>query len=166
MSQLIVPIRDRRQSRRIVTLKNSSRVAIALVVLFAGLTIHSEMRKNDGAGYGRLFGKQVKVQEQIAKPKYDVVKEAPVADQTAPDPYLIEPAARAQRLGIGLDPIAPVTTAAAPATNVDDFGRPQTPVVQSAAGSGVSIVGGSDGVTIVKGGDARRPTLAGGIFKK
>jgi hypothetical protein len=168
MTHLIVPIRDRRTSRRIVTLKNSGRIAIAFAIVFVGLTIRSEMRKNDAAGYGRLFGKQVGRQEEIAKPKYDVVKEAPVADHTAADPLLMEPAARAQQLGIGLDPIAPPTTTVAAAdASADGFGQPKTPVVQSSTGSGVTIVGdGANGVTIVRGGDQRRPALSGGIFKQ
>lgn len=168
MTQLIVPIRDRRTSRRIVTLKNFGRVAIALAVLFVGLTIQSEMRHHGAvAEYGRLFGTQVNRDEKLAKPKYDVVKEAPVADQTAADPLLMEPAARAQQFGIGLDPIAPPAAAPADTTASGDAFAPRTAVLKgSTNANGVSIVGGSGGVTIVKGGDQQRPTLSGGIFKQ
>lgn len=168
MNQLIVPIRDRRQSRRIVTLKNFGRLAIALAVVFAGLTLASEIgKRNSAADYGRLFGKQVGPQAAVAKPKYEVVKEGAVADQTAPDPYLMAPAARAQALGIGLDPIV----AAAPPTATVE---PVAPAITSVPGEigapragaqgGVAIIGGSDGVTIVRGAQ-KRPTLSGGIFK-
>lgn len=165
MAQLIVPIRDRRQSRRIVTLKNFGRVAIALGVVFACLTLASEVgRKDAAADYGRLFGKQVGPQAEVAKPKYEVIKEAPVADQTAPDPYLMAPAARAQALGIGLDPLVAAQGTVAPVAPPVTASETAAAAPRQGTAGGVSIVGGSDGVTIVKGKE-RRPTLSGGIFK-
>jgi hypothetical protein len=168
MSQeMVVPIADRRSRRRILTVKNIGGAALIVTVIFAAVSIRSEMRHSKGEGYGRLFGTQVPNQE-IAKPKYDVVKENPVSDQTAADPTLLVPAARAQTLGIGIDPNNPsstgtlvetATTTITPVT-VD---QASTPVLQGQ--SGVSIVGGTDGVTIVRNSDRQRPVLSGGIFK-
>ncbi len=164
MSKLIVPVRDRRSRKRIVTLKNFGWVVAALVVTFVGLTVWSSTRHNGSEGYGRLFGKQVARQNEIPQPKFDVIKEAPVADQTAPDPYLVEPAARAQYLGVeqasataGVQPIAidqPV------ATSTQSLDAPR------GGGKSVTIVGGSNGVAIVKRADGQKPTLSGGIFKQ
>jgi len=157
MSQLIVPIRDRRQHRRIVTLKNFGRLAIALAIVLAGLTIASEMQRGTPSdGYGRLFRKEVASHNDVARQKFDIVKEAPVADQTAADPMLIRPAARAQALGIGLDPAKP-----AGALPADDL-----PVAHERMGPGVSIVGDSAGVAVVHQNGTTRGSLSGGIFKK
>lgn len=158
MNDLIVPVHDRRQRKRILTLKNFGRFAIALAVVFAGLTIQSEMRRGPSDGnYGRLFGKQVARQDEVAKPKFDVVKEAPVGDQTAADPTLLQPGVKAQQYGIGVD-LTP-TPVPPPSTTTVTTQRPE-PI-----GPGVTIVGGSDGVTIVKNGTQQRPVLSGGVFK-
>ena len=158
MTQRIVPVRDRRQRRRILTLKNFGRIAIAVAVLFAGLTIRSEMRRTTTGDYGRLFGKQVAGQTEIVKPKYDVIKEAsPVSDQTAADPTLLEPAARSQYLGVE-STMAPASPPAA------DEIRPAMPA--QPAGNGAAIVGDASGVTIVRGTSERRPVLTGGIFRQ
>jgi hypothetical protein len=148
---LIVPIRDRRARKRILTLRNFGWAALAGVLLFAGLTIESSMRnpKSDGE-YGRLFGKQVSVPE-LTKSEPDVVKEAPVPDQTAADPMLLDAAARGQMLEA--KPLTPPLPApvAVPA-----------PVL----GGDLSIVGDANGVTITRTDSAARPKLSGGIFKK
>ena len=169
MGQLTVPIHDRRTHRRILTLKSVGLTALAVTVLVAAVTMRSEMRHGNGQGYGRLFGTQVRNEQELAKPKYDVVKEGPVPDQTAADPTLIAPSARAQALGIGLNPMATPTIPASTGTLVEvpgantGFEQPQ-PVLQGQGG--VSIVGGTGGVTIVRQNDRSRPTLGGGIFKQ
>ena len=109
---LIVPIRDRRQHRRILTLKNFGRAFIVLGAMFIGLTVYSSRSSKTAGDYGRLFGKQVSSQTTIATPKYDVVKEAPVNDQTAADPLLVDAQRREQWLSVET-----TTTTAAPQTN-------------------------------------------------
>lgn len=152
-SDLIIPIRDRRQRRRILTLKNFYKAAIVAIVLFAGLTIYFDVRhpRNNG-DYGRLFGKQVSGQvPQVTKPPVDVVREAPVPDQTAADPLLVAAQVREQYLGNPTLTPAPVTATAMttpPATNSDG-----------------TVVGGPNGVIIVKGKTNTKPTLQGGIFR-
>jgi hypothetical protein len=153
---LIIPIRDRRQRRRILTLKNFYKAAIVAIVLFAGLTIYSDIRHPHSNGdYGRLFGKQVSGQvPEVKKPPVDVVKEAPVPDQTAADPLLVAAQAREQYLG------NPTLTPAPVAANVPP---PPPPVTNS---DGSAVVGGPNGVTIVKGKTNTKPTLQGGIFRQ
>ena len=103
--ELIVPIRDRRQHRRILTLKNFTRAAIVVVAFFVGLTVESNLRHPKSASdYGRLFGKQVSGQTAVAAPKYDVVKAAPVDDQTAADPLLVDAQRREQWLSVQSTP--------------------------------------------------------------
>src|SRR5438874_1982783 len=91
---LIVPIRDRRQHRRILTMKNCAISMLSLAVIFAAISIYNERYHGTADGYGRLFGKQVAVQNDGLARKVDVVKEGPIADQSAPDPMLVAPAAR------------------------------------------------------------------------
>jgi len=155
---LIVPIRDRRSRKRVLTLKNFGYAAIALVVVFAALTLQSDLRHSKGDSYGRLFGKQVSGQPDVVPQKVDIVREAPVPDETSADPLLIAPAAREQYLGV----------------NSSNMPQPQ-PVVSSSVMTsqpvpttqgGVQIVGGPEGVTITKGQATPRPTLSGGIFRQ
>ena len=158
---LVVPIRDRRSRKRVLTLKNSGYAAIALVVIFAALTLQSDLRKSKGDGYGRLFGKQVSGQPDVVPQKVEVVTEAPVPDETSADPLLLAPAAREQYLGV----------------NSSNMPQPQTPqpIVSSSVMASqpvattqgaVSIVGGPEGVTITKAQATQRPTLSGGIFRQ
>ena len=158
---LIVPIRDRRTGKRILTLKNFGYAAITLVVVFAAVTIQSDLRHSKGDSYGRLFGKQVSGQPDVVPQKVDIVTEAPVPDETSADPLLIAPAAREQYLGI----------------NSSNMPQPQPPqpIVSSSviapqplatAQGAVSIVGGPEGVTITKDQAKQRPTLSGGIFRQ
>jgi|SRR5579884_2751259 len=99
--ELIVPIRDRRRHRRILTVKNFAAAFVVAAALFIGLTVYSDFHHpQSSANYGRLFGKQVSSQTAIATPKYDVVNEAPVNDQTAADPTLVDAQRREQWLSV------------------------------------------------------------------
>ena len=158
-SDLVVPIRDRRQSRRLLTTRNVLGTSLVAIAIFAAVTVRSEMGRKGGEDYGRLFGKQVSRQEELAKPTYDVVKEAPVADQNQTDPMLITSAAREQLL-IDNTSTSPVSTT----TVVTPVAAANATPIAVTKGEGVTIVGGSEGVTITQG-TQRRPTLSGGIFK-
>src|ERR1041384_7907759 len=48
---LIVPIKDRRQRKRYLTLKNFGWFMLAAVVIFIGITIRSEMRGRSSGDY-------------------------------------------------------------------------------------------------------------------
>ena len=148
---LIVPIRDRRARKRILTLKNFAIFVAVLVLLFAIITIRSEMRGSTRGDYGRLFGREAAV--EIEQKPVEVVHEAPppVDDATHADPMLTEPAARAQWLQ---------DQNAAAATLV-----PVTAADASRATSGsaeVAIVGGNAGVAVVRK-DRKKPVLSGGF---
>jgi hypothetical protein len=149
---LIVPIRDRRQHKRYLTLRNVFFTSVALMVVFAGITIRSEMEPKSRDTLGDLVRRQMP--EVDAKP-VEVVREAApaVVDQTAADPMLVAPAAREQWLRDGS------TTTITPEPGI-------TPVVTANVRPGtesrIAIVGGPEGVSVVQQ-RKRRPTLAGGF---
>ena len=146
---LIVPIRDRRQHKRYLTLKNVGIFGIVSLVAFAAISIRSEMRDLKPGDYGRLFGREAAV--EIEQKPVEVVREAPaVDDQTHADPMLVEPAARAQWLQD--DTAAPVPTTVVPVTTADVRG----------GRSEVTIVGGAGGVAVVRK-ERRAPVLSGGF---
>lgn len=150
---LIVPIRDRRQRKRYLTLKNFGWATLAFGILFTGISIRSELR-GTSADYGRLFQRELDV--PVVQKPVEVVREQtpePVPDQTHADPTLLEPMAREQWL-YG-DPHAPQTAAALPA--------PARAEASVAAGqTRVAIVGGIEGVTVVQR-ERRKPVLTGGF---
>ena len=146
---LIVPIRDRRKRRRILTLKNFRWVFLALISFFLGVTIHSDLRHSSGSDYGRLFGKQVSSQIVVTPKKNDVVTATAIEDQKAADPLLLSAAAREQYLGVNVDPAL---------SRIAPAGEP--------APRGESVAEGPNGVTIVRGKAEEHPTLSGGIFRQ
>ncbi|HEX2834506.1 MAG TPA: hypothetical protein VHW00_15955 [Thermoanaerobaculia bacterium] len=150
---LIVPIRDRRQRRRIVTLKNFRNVMIAAAAIFLAVTIYSETRGPKTGDYGRLYSNEMPA--KVEPKPLEVVTEAAstaVPDATHADPTLVEPMARAQWLN-GEEQATATLIAPASTTNVR---------IDPRAGGDVTIVGGPDGVTVVRG-ERRRPMLKGGF---
>jgi len=148
---LIVPVRDRRQRKRYLTLKNFGWATLACAVAFTAITIRSELR-GTSADYGRLFERQIDV--PVKQKPVEIVREEvsePVPDQTHADPMLVEPMARAQWL-YGDDPLAPQP--------VQPADRAEASVV--AGQTRVAIVGGPEGVTVVRT-ERRAPVLAGGF---
>ncbi len=140
-AELIVPIRDRRKRRRILTLKNFRKVIIAIAIFFLGVTIQSDFRHSNGDHYGRLFAKQVSSQTAITPKKYETVPETRVEDQTAADPLLLSAAAREQYL-------RGETTAIVHVTQTDS-------------------VSGPNGIVITRTKpEQSHPTLSGGIFRQ
>lgn len=154
---LMVPIRDRRQRKRVLTLKNFGKVSLALAIVLVGITIVSDLGHKANGDYGRLFGKQVSRQTEIARKPPDVIREAPpvVVDQTAADPMLIAPAAREQYLGVDFANQPVMASGAMTAASLD-----------APRGPGTSIVGGPEGVTLVRGETPKPPALSGGIFRQ
>lgn len=154
-SDLIVPIRDRRQHRRILTLKNFAWAMGIAVAAFVGITIEANLRHSKGeSGFGTLYGRQLPEPAAVKAP--EVITEAPVPDATAADPMLVAASAREQLLRA--DSNVPATTTETPVP---------APVVQASTGAvagdaHVAIVGDSGGVTIVK--DAAKPPVLGGGF--
>ena len=144
---LIVPIRDRRQHKRYLTVKNFGKATIALALLFAAITIRSEMRGRTPGEFGKLFQREI---PEIEQKPVEVVREAPpetpipetpIAETvTPPAPFVIE------------DVDTPIASTVAPET------------LRSSA-SEMVIVGGPEGVTVVRK-ERRRPVLAGGFGRR
>ena len=149
-----VPVHDRRQRRRFLTLKNFRNAAIAGLVLFAGISIRSELRGRHATEYyGQLYQSELPPVEQ--KP-VEIVREAePVAEATHADPTLIQPMVREQWLHDQAS-MTPVVTE----VPVDNSQR-AVASVQSGE-TRLAIVGGTDGVAIVKQ-ERSRPQLSGGF---
>lgn len=152
-SDLIVPIRDRRQRRRILTLKNFGIFAAVVTVLFIVITIRSEMRNPDEGRFGQLYDRQIPVTDSRA----DVAstETTNVSDETHADPMLMQPAARSQWL---VEEPAPVVVSSV-AT-----GTSRAEAAVATGETDVAIVGGSEGVAVVKR-DRRKPELSGGFGK-
>jgi hypothetical protein len=158
---LIVPIHDRRKRRRFLTLRNFRNVAIAALIVFVALTVYSDWRGSRSGDYGRLLSSQLP--SRVESRPIEVVQEAgsPPVDQTHADPMLVQPLAREQWLQDD-EPktatIATTTATIAPTTTIAPV-----PVEASAtAGKDVTIVGGQDGVSIVRA-PRRRAVLSGGF---
>jgi len=167
-TDLIVPIRDRRRGRRILTTRNVLGAAVVAILAFTAITIRSQLRKPTG-DYGRLFGQQVSATPAVATAPASIVMEGPassVSDQTAADPMLLSGSARDQYLGVHPQEPAATPAAAPSAPGFVPVPAPANPAPQSAAGSPehVTIVGGADGVKLVRK-PADHPVLGGGIFK-
>jgi hypothetical protein len=158
---LIVPIRDRRQRRRILTLKNFRNAFLVALALFAGLTITAHVRNRNAPAdeYGRLYGKQIPRAEIAPKP-VEIIHESQIADADAADPMLVQAQARAQLLQADSN----VPTAPPPLTTAGAMTA--TPAAKRAAGDEhVTIVGGPEGVTLVKK-STDRPELGGGFGRQ
>lgn len=154
--ELLVPIRDRRRGKRILTLKNLRNVTLVAIALFVALTVVSRVRgPKTHDDYGRLFGDQVKAPETAVKHRPEVVTEGSIDDQDHADPMLVGAAARAQYLGVEPNSITP-----APAVPVESTPAPQVDVTHA------TIVGDANGVTIAKTDTQSRGVLGGGIFKQ
>jgi len=133
-SRMMAP--ERRRHMRIVTLRNFGWLTIALLIAFAAMTIQSEMRGRHSHDYGRLVRRQI-VNEAPSKRPVEVVREE-------------APAVQARDQAMYVEPVEP---AAAPIPT-------QQIVIPTRGDARVAIVGGPEGVTIVK--PARR-RLAGGF---
>ncbi|MBV9492703.1 MAG: hypothetical protein JOZ54_00530 [Acidobacteria bacterium] len=166
---LIVPIRDRRRGRRILTLRNLGIVVGAFVLVFAVVSISSEMRRPKQGEYGRLEARQVPQPVSATQPR-EIVVEAPVPDDTSADPMLVTSQARAQYLGVETPVQSAAVMASTPApavpaaTTADDFQRPE-PVLGNTSGK-VTIVGDANGVALVTQTTGREQKLAGGYFRQ
>lgn len=149
---LIVPVKDRRQHKRYLTLKNVAIAGAVSFVLFLVISVLSETRRPAPNEYGRLAKQEIPV--KVEQKPMDVVSEdvPAIDDQSSADPTLVEPMARQQWLG-GSDN----TSSASVMPPV-----PPPPPPATVRGEGVAIVGGPEGVTLVQQ-KKRHPVLAGGF---
>lgn len=150
---LIVPIRDRRQHKRILTLRNFGIFVAVAVVAFVIISVRSELRGTTvDREYGRLFRSEIP--KPVEPQPMEIVQEATaVDDQTHADPTLLQPAARAQWLQDDATQTATITPA------------PVTASAVTRGDSGVMVVGGTEGVSIVRR-ERRRPVLSGGFGRQ
>lgn len=145
---LIVPIRDRRQHKRYLTLRNLAIGSAVAFVAFIAVSIYSEVRRPAPNDYGRLARKLP--DPPAATRNVEVVREtSSITDQSAADPTLVQPMARAQWLGEETTSAGVIDPAPA---SVSTF-QP---------GDDVVVVGGPEGVTLVKQ-KRRKPVLSGGF---
>jgi hypothetical protein len=150
---LIVPIRDRRQHKRYLTLRNFRNAIFVFLFAFLAISIHSELRGTDGSSFGRLSERELP--PQVAAEPVEVVRETPpvaVADETHADPMLVAPMMREQWLRDD------TTTAAT--TQFEAMPRAEASVATGR--TRVAVVGDAGGVTIVQQ-ERRKPVLSGGF---
>ena len=156
---LIVPIRDRRQSKRYLTLRNAGITFAVLSILFIGVTIRSEMepRSSTESAFGRLFEREL---PKVEPKPVEVVTEAaaPIDDHAAADPMLVAPAAREQWLHDS-------SNTASAATTIEPIAAPVTVAPRAGPGSKVAIVGGPEGVAVVEQ-KRKAPLLTGGFGRQ
>src|SRR5207253_2484366 len=99
--ELVVPIRDRRRRKRILTLKNARNVTLVAGGLIAAVLVVYEVRgPKMHDDYGRLFGQQVSVPAPEVKRQQQIVTEGQISDDDHADPLLLSSAAREQYLGV------------------------------------------------------------------
>ena len=155
---LIVPIKDRRQSRRYLTLRNAAISFAVLVMLFLGISIRSEMEpKGSESAFGRILDREM---PKVEPKPMEVVKEAgvPVDDQESADPMLVAPAAREQWLRD--------STNTASAVNVEPIPVPSINAGRRVGADGkIAIVGGPEGVAVVEQ-KRKQPLLTGGFGRQ
>lgn len=154
---LIVPIKDRRQHKRYLTVRNGAIAFAVAVMLFLGISIYSELGPRGGDSFGRLLDREMP--KQVETKPLEVVKEAtPIDDHSAPDPMLVAPAAREQWLHDS------TSNAASAAATVEPVAP--APVTLSrrnaAADTSIAIVGGPEGVVVVEQ-KKKQPLLTGGF---
>jgi hypothetical protein len=159
----MLPIHDRRRHRRILTIKNFGIALGVAAVLFAIITIASEVRRPKAGEYGRLVAREVPKSEIQVQPR-EIVTEASVPDETAADPMLIASQARAQYLGVNQTPMPVQPAAVLPPVSSDDFPSRQ-PVLNGEHGK-VTIVGDANGVALVTQTSRPEQTLTGGYFRQ
>lgn len=147
---------ERRKHPRILTLKNFRNAMLALVAIFAVLTIRAHLRGPKAEdGFGRLYANQVPA-AQVTK-SADPIQSGQIDDATAADPMLVGAQARAQILTGESDPQRVISTE--PSAEV------RAPLLNKETAGKLVVVGGPEGVKIVRT-DVAQPELGGGFGKQ
>lgn len=139
---------ERRRHKRILTWRNTAKLSAVVLIAFVAISIRSELRGTKTREYGRIMNHQLE-QNVPQTPRVEVVREETpyVADQSAPDPTLVEPMQREQWL---YDSDAGLQTA------------PAQTITARVGDADVAIVGGPEGVQVVRQ-QRRKPVLSGGF---
>lgn len=134
---------ERRQHIRIVTLRNFAWCTMAFLLVFAAISLRSELRGRHMHDYGRLTPRQV-IQEKVETQPVEVVNEgAPSAPLASLAPQMVTE----QSTIVPAPSDTPMTAPAA---------------MQPRGDARFAIVGGPEGVTIARH-DRSRPILRGGF---
>ena len=133
---------ERRQHVRIVTLRNFGWLTLALAIVFIAISFRSELRGRHMNDYGRL------TRHQYTPPDVEHQPVEVIEEGASPEP--LKPAQEMV--------VVPVDQP--PQTQMPAYTAQAVPA--PADGSRVTIVGGPEGVTIVKQ-PRRRPQLRGGF---
>ena len=152
-----VPAVERRSRRRILTLRNVRNGFIAALAVVAALNIRSEMRDSTNSEeFGRLYQQDIsKAPQPQATTAASVMEIAPVDEAASADPFALDAARREQYLGqTPLEPVALIDPVA------------PTPEIAPADGDSVRIVGGPEGVTLIREDRKRGPALGGGFGRQ
>jgi len=137
-----------------MTLRNAGIVVVALIVVFAVISLWSERRRIVPGEFGRLYEKRTRdLKFEPKRPEVVVIEDTNIYDQTAPDPMLLEGVDREQWLGVTqaqiprppgwVDPLAPPPASSTGAT-VFSPGN-ERPLSEKGK---VKVSGGAEGVTV------------------
>lgn len=146
------PPRDRRRGKRYLTVKNVSIFVGAVIVLFALISVASEMRWSKGDGFGRLYERRTVDAEDVApRAPIEVVTESSINDQKAADPMLLDSISREGWLGVTPEMIPGASREATATTypgTAGSTGISANRPLDIPKNGKVVITGGADGVQL------------------
>lgn len=142
--ELIVPIKDRRRRRRVVTLRNVGLVGLVLLVALAAVSLRSEMRGRQPRNFGRVVGGAI---PDVRSAPVEIVTEAPSSVVVEEGPLLVQPQPRMS------EPDLIVVPEPRPIESVDPAIMGESELV---------VVGGPHGVSLERKAPTR-PVLSGGF---
>lgn len=151
------PPRDRRRGRRIFTLNHFYLALLVGAVVFAVISISSEMRPEKAGDYGRLFNSRTRPVAPPS-PRPIVVHEQEIPDQSVSDPMLVRTVPAEEYLGV-VQPVTssvemePLTASSGDmepvAAGSTSFAAPEQPVVETVDhNKRLVLTGGPDGVRL------------------
>lgn len=147
------PERDRRRGRRLLTKRNVLITVVAIVVVFLGISVWSEVSDKARFGKGRLYSSRLNLPDLPERRPYEVISGDEIFSSGGADPMLLDYQRREALLGVqpgmlerqhGIDPDAPMidpsdSSLSAISSNPIETGT-----------AGVAITGGPEGVRIEK----------------
>ena len=139
-----------------MTLRNVRNGFLAALVVVAVLNIRSEMRDTTSSEeFGRLYQQDIDKSPQPKATAASAMEIAPVDEAASADPFALDAARREQYLG--RTPLEPVALIDPVVENVP---------VAASTGDSVRIVGGPEGVTLVREDRKAGPALGGGFGRR
>lgn len=145
------PPRDRRRGRRYFTRRNVLIVVGFVVVVFAAVSLISELRKPAEGEYGRLYDRRTIETDVEPRAPMEVINESSISDQGSADPMLLDGVRREEYLGVTPEMLEQQTSSVytAPSTPAIPPGSARRPLDEARKNnSSVVITGGPDGVQL------------------